>query len=181
MKKRYFVVSLLLTVVLVIMTAGPVLAKKPLTTLTFDDPPPMQPANGLNVNGVTFGFQSGDAWYHGVGPVTTYIQTPNLEGDAAGTLTLTFDQPTTVVEFGVALWTSATLPAGATVNLYRPGKGWLRQTIALATSADPMFTEGRFIYSGPAVKTVVITFDSQNAPRFMLDNLVFHKGKHLGN
>ena len=186
MKKRYFEVSLLLAVVLVVMAAGPVLANKPLTTLTFDELP-FQPVDGLYFNGVTFGFQindvnSDDAWYHLDGPDTTYVQAPSLEGDAEGTLTLTFDQPTTVVEFGVALSTGVTLQAGATVDLYRPGKGWLRQNITLATSPNPAFSEGLFSYSGPAVKTVVITFDWQSDDtRFMLDNLKFHKGKHKGN
>lgn len=186
MKKRYFVVSLLLAVVLVVTTAGPVLANKPLTTLTFDELP-YQQVDGLNYNGVTFGFQingvpSNDAWYHGVAPPgLTYVMPPNLEGNAMGTLTLTFDQPTTVVEFGVALNTGATLPAGAVVDLYRPGKGWIRQTIPLQTSPIPTFSEGLFTYSGPAVKTVVVNFDQINASRFILDNLKFHKGKHLGN
>jgi hypothetical protein len=187
MKKRYFVVSLLLTVALVVITAGPVLAKKPLTTLTFDELD-YQLVDGLNVNGVTFGFQSGDAWYHGPTPLgtLTYIQPPELEGSAMGTLTLTFDQPTTVVKFGVALGgyipIPDPLPAGATVDLYRPGKGRIRQNITLQTSHNPDYSEGLFSYSGPAVKTVVITFDWQSgATRFMLDNLEFHKGKHLGN
>ena len=186
MKKRYFVVSLLLAVVLVFTTAGPVLAQKPLTTLTFDEIS-MQPVDGLNFKGVTFGFQimgvpSLDARYYASGPgQIKYVQDPSLEGNASGTLTLTFDQPTTVVEFGVALNTGAPLPAGATVDLYRPGKGWIRQTIPLTTSPIIAWTEGLFSYSGPAVKTVVITFDWLIASRFALDNLKFHKGKHLGN
>ncbi len=93
---------------------------------------------------------------------------------------MTFDQPTTVVEFGVALNTFQSLPAGVTVDLHRPGRGLLRQTISLSTSPNPSFTEGLFSYTGPAVKTVVITVDSANAFRFALDNLDFHKGKHLG-
>ena len=192
MKKRYFVVSLLLTVALVVITAGPVLAKKPLTTLTFDELP-SQPVDGLNFNGVTFGFQiingvpSLDARYCEVGPgQLTYVQEPSLEGNTLGILTLTFDQPTTVVEFGVALATIFSPPptppaADVTVDLYRPGKGWIRQNITLATSPIITFSEGLFSYSGPAVKTVVITFDQIRAPRFTLDNLKFHKGKHLGN
>jgi hypothetical protein len=94
---------------------------------------------------------------------------------------LTFEQPTTLVEFGVALSTFGTLPAGVTVDLHRPGRGLIRQTISLSTSSNPSFTESLFSYTGPAVKTVVITFDSENASRFALDNLDFHKGKHLGN
>jgi len=189
MKKRIFVASLLIVAVLIGMTGGPVFAKKPLTILTFDEIP-YQSVDGLNFNGVTFGFQIGgvpslDAYYHEGGPgQITYVQDPSLQGNTAGTLTLTFDQPTTVVEFGVALNTDASLPAGATVDLHRPGAGLLRQSIALATSPNPTFTEGLFSYSGPAVKTVVITFDSASAGHFALDNLKFHQGKHrkhLGN
>ena len=175
-----------LAVTALVLAAGPVLAAKPLTVLTFDEIP-FQPVDGLNHNGVSFGFQIGgvlstDAYYHSGGPgQTTYVQDPSLEGNAAGTLTLTFDQPTTVIEFGVVLSTFMPLPAGVTVDLYRPGKGMLRETVPLATSPMPFWTEGLFSYTGPAVKTVVVTFDSVNAGRFALDNLTFHKGKHLGN
>jgi hypothetical protein len=186
MKKSVFMVSLLIAIMLIGVIAGPVFAEKPLTTLTFDEIP-FQPVDGLSFNGVHFGFQIGgasstDANYNSAGPgQITYVNDPSLEGDAAGTLTLTFDQPTTVVEFGVALSTLQSLPAGVTVDLHRPGRGLLRQTISLSTSPNPSFTEGLFSYTGPAVKTVVITFDSASASRFALDNLDFHKGKHLGN
>lgn len=180
MNKTKFAVSLLISIVLAGVMAGTALAIKPLTTLVFDEVP-FQPVDGLSVSGVDFKFQVGgvsstDADYNSFGPPPiAYVQCPCMEGDAAGTLTLTFDKPTTEVEFGVALNTNASLPAGATVDLHRPGVGLLRQTVSLATAPGTSFTEGLFSYSGPAVKTVVITFDSANAGRFALDNLTYHK------
>lgn len=64
--------------------------------------------NGLSFKGVTFGFEIGgipsaDARYHALGPGSmTYVRDPSLEGASAGTLTLSFDRPTTLVEFGIA-------------------------------------------------------------------------------
>ena len=150
-------------------------AAPPTTTLTFDELNP-QPANGLHFNGVTFGFTvngapSTDATYGGFGPgTTTYVQDPALEGTAGGRLTLQFDQPTTVFEFGLALSTFGTLQPGARVELFNPG-GHSRGTLPLNTQSLLTFTEGRFSYHGGAIGAAVITFAP--AGRFALDNLTY--------
>ena len=159
--------------------AAPAVAERPLTTLTFDELS-AQPVQGLSVNGVTFGFTiagvaSADAVYAGAGPgTTTWIQDPSLEGSAFGTLTLTFDQPTTVLEFGVARVCICTLPEGAAVELFRPGAERSFATLTTATSPLISFSEALFSYRGPAIQRAVITFPSPElADRFSLDNLRF--------
>ncbi|MCA9963413.1 MAG: hypothetical protein KC423_04190 [Anaerolineales bacterium] len=181
MKKRQLMISFLIGVVVMSMVVGTAFAKKPLTTLLFDEVP-FQPIDGLKVNGVDFQFQvngtpSNDARYNtaGLPPLFEYVQCPCLEGNSRGVLTMTFDKPTTEIEFGVALNTVFPLPEGVTVELYRPGAGMLRQTVSLETSNEIFFTEGMFSYSGPAVKTMVITFDWFHAARFILDNLTYHE------
>ena len=91
MRRFVFVLSLLFF--LPFAFSAPALAAKPVTTLSFDEVP-FQPVDGLDVSGVTFGFQIGgvpstDAHYNAFGPgTTTFVQDPSLEGNAAGVLTL---------------------------------------------------------------------------------------------
>jgi hypothetical protein len=159
-----------------LMPAGVSTAAPPTTTLTFDELS-FQPVNGLHFGGVTFGFEvagspSADASYGAFGPGTiTFVQDPSLEGNAAGALTLRFDQPTTVLQFGLALSTFDTLTPGARVELINPG-GHSRGTILLNTRSLIAFTEGRFSYKGGAIGAAVITFEP-TAGRFALDNLTF--------
>lgn len=161
---------------LLLLTASVSSAAPPTTTLTFDELS-FRPVDGLQFGGVTFGFQvagspSTDASYGAFGPGSiTYVQDPSLEGNAAGTLTLRFDQPTTVLEFGLALSTFDALTPGARVELFNPG-GHSRGTIPLNTQSLISFTEGRFSYRGGAIGTAVITFEA-TAGRFALDNLTF--------
>jgi hypothetical protein len=181
---RRFVLILSLLVLLPFAFSAPALAAKPVTTLTFDELP-FQPVDGLSISGVTFGFQLGgvpstDANYGAFGPgSTTYVQDPSLEGNSAGVLTMTFDQPTTVLEFGIARSCGCTLTPGVSVELLQPGAaGRSRGVNTLTTSPIISFSEALFSYSGPAVQTAVITFPSSGvAPRFALDNLKFHQGK----
>ena len=180
MRRFVFVLSLL--VLLPFAFSAPALAAKPVTTLTFEEVP-FQPVNGLSVSGVTFGFQiagvpSADAFYGGFGPgSTTYVQDPSLEGNSAGVLTLTFDQPTTVLEFGIARSCFCTLTPGVSVELFKPGAaGRSREVISITTSPIVSFSEALFSYSGPAIQTAVISFPSPElAIRFALDNLKFHR------
>lgn len=133
--------------------------------------------NGLHFAGIRFAFDvagvpSSDATYGAFGPgAITYVQDPSLEGNSAGRLTLQFDQPTTVLQFGLALSTFGSLNPGARVELFNPG-GHSRGTIPLNTQSLVSFTEGRFDYKGGAIGSAVITFDP-TAGRFALDNLTF--------
>lgn len=179
-----FVVLSLLALMLFAFSS-PALAEKPLTTLTFGELP-SQPVNGLSFNGVTFGFQIGgvpstDARYGSGGPGSTlYVQDPSLEGNAFGTLTLTFDQPTTVLEFGIARSCfGCTLVPGVAVELFKPGAPDRSYGVTtMTTSPHGSFSEALFSYSGPAIQKAVITFPSPGAAsRFAFDNLRFHQGK----
>jgi hypothetical protein len=149
-------------------------------TLTFDELP-FQPVDGLSFMGVTFHFTVGgvpstDANYDSGGPGTiTYVQDPSLEGDAAGTLTLDFDAPTPVLQFGVALLSGAPLAAGCSVELFDSDLASLG-VIDVATASIISFTEGRFSYRGRPVSRAVITFNSDRAARFAFDNLTFDDG-----
>lgn len=160
----------------VVLPAGASTATPPTTTLTFDELS-FQPVNGLHFAGVTFAFDiagspSTDATYGAFGPGSiTHVQDPSLEGNSAGRLTLRFDHPTTVLEFGLALSTFGSLDPGARVELFNPG-GHLIGTLPLNTQSLISFTEGRFAYRGGAIGTAIITFDP-TAGRFALDNLTF--------
>lgn len=181
---RRFVFLLSLLFFLPFAFSAPALAAKPVTTLNFDEVP-FQPVDGLDVSGVTFGFQIGgvpstDAHYNAFGPgTTTFVQDPSLEGNAAGVLTLTFDQPTTVLEFGLARSCICTLTPGVSVEVFKPGAaGRSRGVINVTTSPIVSFSEALFSYSGPAIQTAVINFPSAGlAIRFALDNLSFHRGE----
>ena len=146
-------------------------------TLTFDELP-FQPVDNLSFQGVTFDFKVGgvdstDARYGAGGPgAITFVQDPSLEGDAAGILTLDFAEPTSLLNFGVALNTFGSLTPGFTVELFDPALMSLGIT-PVNTSSLVSFTEGLFTYSGAPVTRAVIDFNETAANRFALDNLTF--------
>jgi hypothetical protein len=171
MKKLVSILSLLIVVAWSrAATAAPI-------TLTFAELP-FQPVDGLSFMGVTFhftvqGVPSGDANYDSGGPGTiTYVQDPSLEGNAAGTLILDFDTPTPAVQFGVAESSFGPLAAGCTVELFDSTLTSLG-LIDVATASIVSFTESRFSYNGQPISRVAITFNSDAAARFALDNLTF--------
>jgi hypothetical protein len=156
---------------LALLWAIPACSWAALTTITFTELPP-QPANGVSLNGVTFGFAGGTATFDAPnGGQLTYVQDPSLEGQSVGKLTLTFATPAPFVRFGVALSTAATLTPGCTVSLVGPG-GPLG-TFPVNTTNLKGFTEGQFVYSGSPVTTATITFNSGAASAFAIDNLSF--------
>jgi hypothetical protein len=175
-------VALVLFVLLGVVASVPASAKpgahKKLNTLTMDERPTTQ-ANGLTIEGVTFGYtvngvNSSDATFAGAGPgSTTFVQDPSLEGGTAGVLTVDFAHPTNVVRFGVALSTFDDLTPGVTVRLFNPG-GRLRQTVPLATRSSSSFTEASFSYSHGAVGRIELAFN-RAADRFAFDNLTFRR------
>lgn len=145
--------------------------------LTFDELP-FQPVDRLSFRGVTFNFTVGsspslDANYNSGGPgQLVFVQDPSLEGNATGVLTLTFNEPTNVLAFGAALARGGTLRTGFTVELFAPD-GHSRSITAVRTRSLRGFTEGRFSYTGLAVKRAVIQFNLYVAPRFAFDNLSY--------
>jgi len=142
-----------------------------LTVIHFDELPP-QPANGVSLEGVTFGFTGGVATFDASnGGQLTYVQDPSLEGDTTGTLTLTFASPTQVLQFGVALNNMVVDAPGFTVTLFAPS-GAPIGTFPVTTNPLISFSEGLFTYNGAYVKTAVITFTNA-ATSFAVDNLTF--------
>jgi hypothetical protein len=154
-------------------------AGKPLTTLLFDELP-FQPVDGLSFQGATFAFSIGgvpsnDANYNSFGPPPgDFVNCPCLEGNAAGTLTITFDKPTEVVEFGANVSTTIPLSTGFTVDVIGPN-GKSRGVFAVATNPSPLFSGAGFSYSKNAVSQLVLTFNSGAAARFVIDNLTYHQ------
>jgi hypothetical protein len=175
------------------------------TTLTFDEVPPYpgtlnppvpsiptpvtNPAAAaglspfLSFNGVTFQFRvdgalSADARYNARGPGDfNFIQGQVLEGDAGGVLTLTFDLPTPVLGFGLALSSPSNLTPGFTVNVYEdPGSSSIG-AIPVNTQNLAGTTEARFSYVGAPIRQAVIDFNEGPLPtfprRFAMDNLTF--------
>src|SRR5262249_58937187 len=84
------------------------------TTITFTELSP-RPVDGVSLSGVTFDFKIGgvdstDATFGRTGPGTTpYTTPPQLEGNAAGILTLDFATPSPNLNFGVLLSTTVTV------------------------------------------------------------------------
>ena len=151
-------------------------------TLTMGDLP-NQFLNGLvHPQGVTFGYTVGgvgnnDARYNAGGPgIRTYVQDPSIEGGTAGVLSLLFAAPTPILEFGAARNVNATLPSAATVRLFDAGDALLH-TLPLSLATTGLFAEGRFTYSGDAVKRATVDFTTTpvgtGGQRFAFDNLTF--------
>lgn len=170
----------LLALVCSLIWIGQAFADMPVFIETYNIAPPV-PCDGMNRNGVGYAFTVGGApsWdcLAGTGGPgnTNNITFPNIEGNAAGVLHLTFDVPTTKFGFGVAQSTLLTpQPNSVIVHLNRPGVGLLRQEVPLTTTADPYFVGGRYDYDGPAVKTVTIQFSGPYT-RFVLDNLTYFR------
>jgi hypothetical protein len=165
--------------VLIVLASSRVAGAAPVI-LTFGELP-FQPVDGLSFMGVTFhftvdGVSSMDANYDSGGPgVITYVQDPSLEGNAAGTLTLDFDAPTPVLQFGVALSAGGALAAGCSIELFDSDLSSIG-IIDVATASIISFTEGRFSYRGRPVSRAAITFNSDRAARFAFDNLTFDDG-----
>ncbi len=149
------------------------------TTLTFDELP-LQPANGLSFRGVTFGytvggFASSEAYYGDYGPgVTAYTQDPGLEGYTDGVLTLNLAQPVAALQFGLAVSSTVAVPDAATVSLYT-ATSILIGTFTVPTDPNGfLFASGQFVYNGATpVSRAVISFNSNAAGAFLIDNLSF--------
>jgi hypothetical protein len=150
---------------------------QPTVTLRFDELP-FQMVDGLSYAGATFHFRVGgidsdDAFYASYGPGDlTFVSDPSLTGNAAGILTLEFDVPTPVLEFGAALSTAESLTPGLTVQLFSPTGSSRTFELNTVASGPIEFSEGRFSYAGDAISRARIDF-ADKASDFAIDNLVF--------
>jgi hypothetical protein len=148
------------------------------TALNFTEVP-TQPANGLTVSGVTFGYTIGgvpstEAVYNAAGPgTTTYTQDPALEGNAAGVLTMGFATPVPTLQFGLACNATAAVANFVTVALFDAANNPISTSTVSLTPGGFTFASGQFSYAGPTpVGRVVMSFNTSLAARFVLDNLV---------
>ena len=129
---------------------GETVMGKPLTVIEFNELP-NQPVHGLNSNGVTYEFTvngnpSNAARYRAGGPSPgPYVQPPVLEGPQSGRLCMTFDQPTQVVQFGVAINVGGVRDEAVTVEVYGPNNK-LREIIDMDLAPAPFFAGGWFSY-----------------------------------
>jgi hypothetical protein len=145
--------------------------------LTMDELP-MQPVNGLSLQGVTFGFTisgaaSTDATFDAPnGGLQADTQDPVIEGNAAGVVTINFASPTPLVQFGVSLLTTTELSPGFSVQLLNSGTLVQSTSVNTAPVGSDSLTEGLFAYSGAPVNQAVVTFNSSGS-RFGFDNLVY--------
>jgi hypothetical protein len=194
MRKWAMLACLLALAALAFAGASASRAAYALTTVHFDELA-FQPVDGLTFKGVTYKFTdslgnpSTDANFHGGGPGCGFPNTnptivcdPSLEGDATGTLTLTFARPTNVLKFGVAVSCFACFFSdGAHIVLYRVGPSPISTDIATSPPycCYSGFSENLFSYSVPgvtgAVYKAVITFPEGGVSylRFALDNLQY--------
>lgn len=182
MKTKFsFLLVLLLTLVI---GAQPAVAKKPLTTIAFDGAPEGGFSH-LDLDGVTFDYPNWGTYgaainYEEPDWALTIDGLKYIDGWYLGAevvpenLVITFDKPTTVVEFGFAIPMSSPTDS-VLIDLYQPGHNKLRESVVFTMSpSTEIWREEQFIYRGPAINKVVISFP--NLPLrydFRLDNLTF--------
>jgi hypothetical protein len=172
--KSLFVLSPLLLTLLVFPASS--LA----TTLTFDEfgTSPLLNVDGLYVSGVTFHFSSGSADYNGqigTAGLTSLVSDPLLTGPTTGTLTFSFDVPTSLLRFDLALLSLDSIGPAYTVVL-STGDVLIGST---TPQPDGFYSEGTFQYTGAPINGATISFfngmDSMggDVTAFGLDNLTY--------
>jgi subtilisin family serine protease len=148
------------------------------STITFDELP-SQPAHGVSLGGVTFGYTirglpSNSATFNALGPGTTaFTNDPSLIGSTIGVLSLSFDQPVTSLEFGLALSTTFTAPGGATVTLFDADDSPIGTYQVAVGPQGFFFASGRFRYEGTPVARAEIAPNPSLTGLFAFDNLSF--------
>jgi hypothetical protein len=132
----------------------------------------------MHVFGVTFHFSSGSADYNGhIGTegLAVLVSDPLLTGPTSGTLTMTFDNPTPMLQFDLALLSVVTIDLAYTV-VVSSGDVLIGST---TPQPDGLYSEGTFLYTGAPISGAAITFfngtDSMggDVAAFGLDNLTY--------
>jgi hypothetical protein len=153
--------------------------RPPTKVLIGDELPRNTPLDGASTNGILFSNTpewSIDWAVYNSGPRFPYV---NLQEPycifgychaTQGNVTMTFDVPTTVVEFDLGTLTTVQNDHAAVVTLVSPS-GKIVQVTELSISPLAMFSEGHFSYSGRAVKQVVV--EIPHALNWVMDNIEF--------
>jgi hypothetical protein len=144
-------------------------------------------ASLLSYWGVTFGSSASDdpTICGGAGPLCfgdqigtsslglNFLTDDVLSGSTSGSsvLTLTFASATTVLNFGAVVGTSDNEILSVQLIGAQPTA---TQTLLLQPDNEALLSEGVFTYSGAAITQAQITFSSDAAPIFAIDNLTFN-------
>ena len=145
--------------------------------ITFDELPKGTTVDGMVIGNVTFGFSSADATITLIGPGDIFfIDPPNIEGDAFGTLTLEFATPILELSYGFVLSTFEPSAAGSTMEVFDPDGFSLGIFSEPAADFGFKFVEGLNSAGGVGpIGSAVVTFDTTFALRFAFDNLTMLK------
>ena len=143
--------------------------------------------NGLQVQGVHFGFSPDQAFFNqiiGTDGYAVLSVDPVLTGPTTGALTITFDAPTTLLRFDILMQSIFTIddsdqgPNGGPAYTVLLSNG-MRLSGGTTPQENGVYSEGEFVYSGEAIDTAVISFfngaDLSGSPvlAFGLDNLTY--------
>ncbi|MBT5269953.1 MAG: hypothetical protein HOL70_10970, partial [Candidatus Marinimicrobia bacterium] len=129
---------------------------------------------GVDIDFQISGTDNADATFKSTGPNLVRVQNESIEGDSSGILTLLFNTPTPLVNFGSALNTGTAETSGFTVRLFDVS-GTLFRTFNIDTSISSGWSEGLFNYVGSLVKKVEVDYKESAASRFVFDNLFYTK------
>ena len=129
---------------------------------------------GVDIDFQISGTDNADATFKSTGPNLVRVQNESIEGDSSGILTLLFNTPTPLVNFGSALNTGTAETSGFTVRLFDVS-GTLFRTFNIDTSISSGWSEGLFNYVGSLVKKVEVDYKESVASRFVFDNLYYTK------
>ncbi len=168
---------LLLSAALLLGAVSTMAQAQGFTLLTMDEVPNQPiPVGGLTVKNITFSCNvAGCASYNAPnGGVEAFVQDPSIEGITAGTvLTITLGNPTTHLQFGVALSTFGPVTAGMVVQLKDTSNANIGGPISVNTQSLVNFTEGFFSANteGRLIGSAVVTFNAGAASAFAIDNL----------
>ena len=148
---------------------------------------PLLDANGVHIQGVTFGFAPGQAIYNqtiGTAGNAVLLVDPVLSGPTSGVLSLTFDAPTPLLQFDVLLQSISTIDDSNTG--FNGGPAYtvtLSNGLSFDEGTTPQisggYSEGIFSYSGSSITSATVSFfngfDASGLPvnAFGLDNLTF--------
>jgi hypothetical protein len=151
---------------------------------------PLLDANGIHTQGVTFGFNTGQAFYNqtiGTAGNTVLSVDPVLSGPTSGVLSLTFDAATPLLQFDVLLQSISTIDDSD--EGFNGGPAYtvlLSNGLSFDQGTEPQisggYSEGVFSYSGAPITSAAISFfngfDASGLPvnEFGLDNLTFAAG-----
>lgn len=125
---------------------------------------------------LTFGFSSPDAIINGGPGDITYVQIPNIEGDASGTLAVDFGLDVTSLTFGFALACGAPVVDGAVAQALDASGAPVGSPVSIdALDFGSGFPENQLVLSpGGGFRSAEITFNSSGGCfRFAFDNVAY--------